>query len=105
MMPANDNHRYFLRRHENIGIAVSFLIGAMLAQLLVSSFEANAKEILKTEITGIAEVVDGDTIKISGKRIRLAGIDAPESSQKCDKTGRWKLGMWQRGYQNNCQTG
>lgn len=34
-------------------------------------------------ITGRASVVDGDTIDISGTRIRLNGIDAPESWQKC----------------------
>jgi endonuclease YncB( thermonuclease family) len=40
------------------------------------------------EIVGPAYVVDGDTIKIQGVRIRFYGIDAPESSQQCsDATG------------------
>ena len=30
-------------------------------------------------ISGIAHVVDGDTIKINSKKIRFSGIDAPES--------------------------
>ena len=34
-------------------------------------------------IIGRASVVDGDTIDIGGKRIRLAGVDAPESGQTC----------------------
>ncbi len=34
-------------------------------------------------ITGRARVIDGDTIEIGGKRIRLYGIDAPESRQTC----------------------
>ncbi|MBY5734054.1 thermonuclease family protein [Rhizobium leguminosarum] len=34
-------------------------------------------------ITGRASIVDGDTIDIRGTRIRLNGIDAPESWQKC----------------------
>ena len=38
-----------------------------------------------TIISGIAEVVDGDTIKINSKKIRLFGIDAPEKKQKCKK--------------------
>jgi endonuclease YncB( thermonuclease family) len=34
-------------------------------------------------ITGRATVVDGDTLEIRGERIRLFGIDAPESDQTC----------------------
>lgn len=42
-------------------------------------------------ITGRASVIDGDTIEIHGTRIRLFGIDAPESGQTCivnSKAGR-----------------
>ena len=38
------------------------------------------------KITGFAKVIDGDTIKINSKKIRLYGIDAPEKKQKCKKT-------------------
>jgi endonuclease YncB( thermonuclease family) len=34
-------------------------------------------------LTGQASVIDGDTLAIHGTRIRLWGIDAPESSQLC----------------------
>lgn len=38
-------------------------------------------------IVGRASVVDGDTIEIHGTRIRLSGVDAPESGQlSADKT-------------------
>lgn len=38
-------------------------------------------------ITGVASVVDGDTIEIHGQRIRVNGIDAPESRQSCKDGG------------------
>lgn len=34
-------------------------------------------------IVGRASVVDGDTLEIRGERIRLNGVDAPESRQTC----------------------
>lgn len=39
-------------------------------------------------ITGRASVIDGDTIEIHGTRIRLFGIDAPESDQSCTVQGK-----------------
>jgi endonuclease YncB( thermonuclease family) len=41
-----------------------------------------------TSIVGYARVIDGDTIDISGKRIRLYGIDAPEAAQTCVIAGQ-----------------
>ncbi|MBP0438395.1 thermonuclease family protein [Tianweitania sediminis] len=39
--------------------------------------------------TGRASVVDGDTIEITGQRIRFQGVDAPESWQRCqDSAGK-----------------
>ena len=37
------------------------------------------------EIFGKGVVIDGDTIKINSKKIRLFGIDAPEKKQICKK--------------------
>ncbi|WP_299803809.1 thermonuclease family protein [Tardiphaga sp.] len=34
-------------------------------------------------IAGQASVIDGDTLEIRGTRIRLFGVDAPESDQTC----------------------
>lgn len=44
-------------------------------------------------ITGPAMVVDGDTVDMTGTRIRLIGIDAPESAQSCTRAGQpWACG-------------
>ena len=43
--------------------------------------------------TGPARVIDGDTLDVGGVRIRLHGIDAPESKQSCQAGGkRWSCG-------------
>jgi endonuclease YncB( thermonuclease family) len=42
----------------------------------------------RAAVAGAASVVDGDTIEIHGARIRLHGIDAPESYQICIRGGR-----------------
>ena len=42
----------------------------------------------QSPVVGVASVIDGDTLEIHGKRIRLHGIDAPESGQFCEKDGK-----------------
>lgn len=39
--------------------------------------------VLAATIAGVAKVVDGDTLIVSGTKIRLTGIDAPETDQIC----------------------
>lgn len=39
------------------------------------------------EWTGKAVIVDGDTLELAGRRINLAGIDAPEADQTCRLDG------------------
>jgi endonuclease YncB( thermonuclease family) len=46
--------------------------------LLVASGSANS-----ADLVGQASIIDGDTLEIHGTRVRLWGIDAPESTQLC----------------------
>lgn len=44
-------------------------------------------------IAGRASVIDGDTLEIRGRRIRLQAIDAPEARQTCKLDGKpWPCG-------------
>jgi len=40
------------------------------------------------DITGVAEAVDGDSLRMFGEELRLKGIDAPELMQTCLVSGR-----------------
>lgn len=57
---------------------------ATLALLLPSSLAAA----VPVTVTGIPTVTDGDTLVIRGVKVRLFGIDAPESSQTCTRAGQ-----------------
>lgn len=49
---------------------------------------------LAEPITGVPRIVDGDSIEISGTRIRLHGIDAPEARQSCTRDSiEWACGL------------
>ncbi|MFN8734098.1 MAG: thermonuclease family protein [Hyphomonadaceae bacterium] len=50
--------------------------------LISFPLEAESKA-LAGPLQGRASVIDGDTLEVQGTRIRLFGIDAPESAQTC----------------------
>ena len=48
----------------------------------------------QADVSGQAAVIDGDTIEVRGSRVRLHGIDAPESAQTCLDNGKlWLCGQ------------
>ncbi|NYI19768.1 endonuclease YncB(thermonuclease family) [Xanthomonas arboricola] len=59
-------------------MAVEVLKGLVVLLLAFSSFPSAA-----AELVGRATVTDGDTLTVAKQRIRLWGIDAPESAQQC----------------------
>jgi endonuclease YncB( thermonuclease family) len=60
-------------------VAAALLGGLVLGAVLIGGPE---------RLAGRARVVDGDTIALDGRRIRLAGIDAPELDQTCGSPER-----------------
>ena len=68
---------------------------AALTLVLAGALPACPGETVDPDLRGIASVIDGDTIEIHGTRIRLNGIDAPESGQLCrDARGTaWRCGQ------------
>ena len=51
---------------------------------------------VSSEITGKVRVIDGDTLDVGKVRVRLHGIDAPETDQPCTTLGgqNWACGDW-----------
>lgn len=49
---------------------------------------------LADELNGPAEVIDGNSIAIGGRAVRLFGIDAPDEDQTCRRAGQaWRCGQ------------
>lgn len=59
---------------------------AALALFGVGPIPADARTWLTP--AALVVVVDGDTLTLGGERVRLWGIDAPESGQPCERDGK-----------------
>ena len=73
------------RRWRDIPLAISLMVSLLFAGWLAPAARA--------DMSGPAEVLDGDTLEVGGQRIRLYGIDAPDSRQTCERESRlWPCG-------------
>lgn len=67
-----------------LGLVGAFAIAVVLSALPHALAQSQT-------ISGVASVVDGDTIEIHGERIRLGGFDAPESGARCGRSNVYAL--------------
>jgi endonuclease YncB( thermonuclease family) len=66
-----------------IGLKIQVIRIFWLVVVAMGAIHLSAGKARANDIVGHASVVDGDTLEIHGTRIRLWGIDAPESTQLC----------------------
>lgn len=80
----------FRRRLRGNRWAIIFFLAALsVAALFVRYLQKG--EI--SDVEGPATAVDGDSLYVSGREVRLIGIDAPEGEQVCRRGGaKWECG-------------
>ncbi len=61
-----------------------FIAALVVLMLAVGLAWFRAEEVV---LTGATRIVDGDTLVVAGRRVRLAGMDAPEMDQVCLREG------------------
>lgn len=83
--------RYATRQSVALALAVGMSLG-----LGVVSNSVGGVGRADPELSGHAFVIDGDTIVLGSTRVRLEGIDAPETAQTCARRGG---GTWACGHE------
>ncbi|NIA70121.1 thermonuclease family protein [Pelagibius litoralis] len=76
-----------MRWSERSGKAIAYLTVSLAAAL--AGIPAGAAAGQATSISGPAEIIDGDSLRIAGQSFDLADIDAPELDQRCNKRERF----------------
>lgn len=66
-------------------------VAVQVAPRQVASKLEVTRSAMPASLKGKCHVIDGDTIVISGTKIRIAGIDAPELDQPCGKNSKFAL--------------
>lgn len=62
---------------------------ALIAVAASAALVLQAEPAIAETLTGAPRVVDGDTLEFGSERVRLYGVDAPESKQSCkDRVGK-----------------
>ena len=64
-------------------VPFAFALSAFVLAALALAANAVRAQAPPERIEGLAAVIDGDSLVIEGREIRLFGIDAPESRQSC----------------------
>ena len=78
-----------------------FQVALLMMSLSLLTFNAHAET-----VTGYARVVDADTLVVSGQKIRIIGIDAPEKGQTCrSKTDVYQCGEMATSYMRELVAG
>ncbi len=80
-----------LRRHfRSLDLLTAF---AVLAVLFALAHHLSRRWGSERDVVGPAFAIDGDTLEVAGRRVRLAGIDAPELHQTCGNPAQqWPCG-------------
>jgi endonuclease YncB( thermonuclease family) len=68
------------RRFLDLCLALAIIAAVALAAARMQHFAG-------TDISGAMRVIDGDSLALAQRRLRLKGIDAPELQQRCRKAG------------------
>ena len=83
---------YYMKRRSRkdlmpYAVAIAIVVVAALSTAPWQGLLGKSERADSSDLVGVASIIDGDTIEIHGHRIRLHGIDAPESAQTCTRNG------------------